>query len=560
MEDSYKNVSGPYGFEGGKSFTDETVALFDPPTEIIIRSDDIVDGIQIKYGTKWANFHGVMKAGDVHNIKIDEDDTIAKVTGVTGSEFQGSNSVQQLTFHTKKGKVHGPYGKLSKGTSFTAAAPNENWAFGHICGESFDLGFKKMSFVWIKANFFKMSTTCKVENLLKSDSSIVMKSADICFKILDVAIKDSNIHILRLLQEAGLDFNVPMTGVSKKGRTALHNSVLDRKRAVIQFLLDAGVNVCVKDKEGKNPLHYAIKLKDIEMGKLLIEYGAEMSKSIDNNGWEEYDNLFKYHQDFKLAVKDEKIKDENKYANLSSSEVQCMKELKVRELKEVKSGINTLNIKISELADLKKAKLLEVEEKEGAHSDTSKAKLKSLEVLIAAAKKELYELEAKLESEKQNSIKVNSELTEERKRIHEEMDKEQENLMKEHFEKSTKRFKFHHELSLINNECVRRGNVVPPRNVNQGLLHFLEKQIKNLETELECPVCLHPSEVPIYTCSEQHIICALCWKKISSANNLCPSCRAPFPDPPVKHRFMERMAEQLKKSYQELDQLLSSNN
>ena len=179
-----------------------------------------------------------------------------------------------------------------------------------------------MSFVWIKANFFKMSTTCKVENLLKSDSSIVMKSADICFKILDVAIKDSNIHILRLLQEAGLDFNVPMTGVSKKGRTALHNSVLDRKRAVIQFLLDAGVNVCVKDKEGKNPLHYAIKLKDIEMGKLLIEYGAEMSKSIDNNGWEEYDNLFKYHQDFKLAVKDEKIKDENKYANLSSSEVQ----------------------------------------------------------------------------------------------------------------------------------------------------------------------------------------------------------------------------------------------
>ena len=82
----------------------------------------------------------------------------------------------------------------------------------------------------------------------------------------------------------------------------------------------------------------------------------------------------------------------------------------------------------------------------------------------------------------------------------------------------------------------RRGNVVAPRNVNQGLLHFLEKQIKNLETELECPVCLQPSEVPIYTCSEQHIICAQCWKKISSASNLCPSCRAPFQDPPVKHR------------------------
>ena len=40
---------------------------------------------------------------------------------------------------------------------------------------------------------------------------------------------------------------------------------------------------------------------------------------------------------------------------------------------------------------------------------------------------------------------------------------------------------------------------------NNDLAEFLKVEIKDLEEELECPVCLEVA--PIYKCSEDHLIC-----------------------------------------------------
>ena len=43
---------------------------------------------------------------------------------------------------------------------------------------------------------------------------------------------------------------------------------------------------------------------------------------------------------------------------------------------------------------------------------------------------------------------------------------------------------------------------------NNDLVEFLKVEIKGLEEELECPVCLEvASQVPIYKCSDDHLIC-----------------------------------------------------
>ena len=43
---------------------------------------------------------------------------------------------------------------------------------------------------------------------------------------------------------------------------------------------------------------------------------------------------------------------------------------------------------------------------------------------------------------------------------------------------------------------------------NNDLVEFLKVEIKGLEEELECPVCLEvAAKAPIYKCSDDHLIC-----------------------------------------------------
>jgi len=93
--------------------------------------------------------------------------------------------------------------------------------------------------------------------------------------------------------------------------------------------------------------------------------------------------------------------------------------------------------------------------------------------------------------------------------------------------------------------------------LTDNLLTFAKKQIASLRSELECPVCLLPSQAPIYTCKLQHIICGKCWKDMKSKSRDCPVCREDLSDDPARHRLMERLAEQLKEFNDELQRLLS---
>eukprot|EP00088_Acartia_fossae_P034746 TRINITY_DN3569_c0_g2_i7.p1 TRINITY_DN3569_c0_g2~~TRINITY_DN3569_c0_g2_i7.p1 ORF type:complete len:372 (-),score=106.63 TRINITY_DN3569_c0_g2_i7:10-1020(-) len=88
---------------------------------------------------------------------------------------------------------------------------------------------------------------------------------------------------------------------------------------------------------------------------------------------------------------------------------------------------------------------------------------------------------------------------------------------------------------------------------NNMLLEFLSSQISAKEADLECPVCMEVSQVPIYTCQEQHIICSQCWDKVkirsAGGEAECVICRSPYPQPPRHHRYMEKVAHELQQLY-----------
>jgi len=65
-----------------------------------------------------------------------------------------------------------------------------------------------------------------------------------------------------------------------------------------------------------------------------------------------------------------------------------------------------------------------------------------------------------------------------------------------------------------------------------------ESERSEVESELECPVCLQISMPPIYQCPEGHIVCSAC-KPLLKA---CCLCETKYTDPPIRCRFAEKLA------------------
>ena len=74
------------------------------------------------------------------------------------------------------------------------------------------------------------------------------------------------------------------------------------------------------------------------------------------------------------------------------------------------------------------------------------------------------------------------------------------------------------------------------------MMAILEAQIKEMEEELECPVCFEVSKAaPIFKCGDDHLICKECRPKMAE----CPQCREVFVGSYKKFRAAERQAARL---------------
>ena len=104
---------------------------------------------------------------------------------------------------------------------------------------------------------------------------------------------------------------------------------------------------------------------------------------------------------------------------------------------------------------------------------------------------------------------------------------------------------------LANSDIPKTEPANPPKENTSRLLEFMASSIKEKENDLECPVCLETADVPIFMCSEMHLICSSCKPKIKE----CPECRVPYTGPPKRHRYAEKTAEELKKLRKEYESM-----
>ena len=111
--DSFRQVE--YWFD--EETFDDTDLVYDERQEVrafLIHAGNIVDGIQAHYGAgelPLAPAHGNVGEHDT-KIVLDPDDAWSEISGCRGEWF-GGDYVVQLTFHTRSGKIYGPFGDMA---------------------------------------------------------------------------------------------------------------------------------------------------------------------------------------------------------------------------------------------------------------------------------------------------------------------------------------------------------------------------------------------------------------------------------------------------------------
>merc|ERR1719509_246845 len=89
-------------------------------------------------------------------------------------------------------------------------------------------------------------------------------------------------------------------------------------------------------------------------------------------------------------------------------------------------------------------------------------------------------------------------------------------------------------------------------NPNKEMVNFLKTIIEEKERSLECPVCYETAKIPIYMCSESHLICFTCKLKM----NDCPVCRKKYPKELIRNRYAEEDADKLADLYLKMEDMM----
>jgi len=116
-------------------------------------------------------------------------------------------------------------------------------------------------------------------NLLLSRGAITITDEDI-LDIIKLAIRNNNTKILECLQQNNININEKK---DKYDNMPLHFAIRDKKLECINYLLENGAPVNIKNKEGQLPLFMAYDTHDPLIISTLIMHNANLNE-VNNNG------------------------------------------------------------------------------------------------------------------------------------------------------------------------------------------------------------------------------------------------------------------------------------
>jgi len=408
---------------------------------------------------------------------------------------------------------------------------------------------------------YKKKDYRKLKVIVESDKTILDQEIEFMYKPLQFAIHRRDVRLMKLLILAGVDVNQESSkylidegsDVNCKDyfkENPLHYAVRNGNIDVIQCLIDNGANVHAGTC---TPLHHAVHENKLDIGKVLIQNGAELPSDLKYKESNAYQILLDYQRNFKDKMKTTtNIQGEkpsaNKYSGLKKEEIQVLKELKLRKMKDCSFTLNSVRDKLTKI-DTNKT---QIQNERNSSIQKHEKEIQSIDLEISNTEKILNEAKKRLNEAKKKRTHVKKLKDQEMKCFddkEEEAENESRDLKNEEDLTAVTRFQLLQEVNMLRHTALQGD--VPAEN---ELIKHIRDQIRSLEQHLQCPVCKEVSQIPIFTCSNQHHICGQCWA-IIKPQGVCPSCRTNMQDPPPRHRLMENMVEQLEQSQTKLNKL-----
>ena len=341
---------------------------------------------------------------------------------------------------------------------------------------------------------------------------------------LHIATQNGHAEVCTLL----LARNAHVNHQRKDGITPLMVASINGCDEVCEVLLANDATLNLKDENGDNALFHAVRQKAHGICKLLIFHGIEMNlASNDGKSILETENATD-DEDIVLLIKE--------HQNIKTVD---------KEIEETRKHLKKLQIK--QIIDTKRERLAEME--------NAKARTDELKQLLLDKIKEREKLEVKVEfliEDINDRTKRLSELntgnshlklllqqqnTECKATVHNMLDKISD--INQSISKHTTEIKAA-EMRAIDYEKQKQECKFYNKCFQEGKYDEIIKDLNK-----ECPICFEEMLTPmkIFQCSQGHLLCENCFKKVSDSTKVCPFCKRDVVTTPIRNRALEEAIE-----------------
>ena len=341
---------------------------------------------------------------------------------------------------------------------------------------------------------------------------------------LHIATQNGHAEVCTLL----LARNAHVNHQRKDGITPLMVASINGCDEVCEVLLANDATLNLKDENGDNALFHAVRQKAHGICKLLIFHGIEMNlASNDGKSILETENATD-DEDIVLLIKE--------HQNIKTVD---------KEIEETRKHLKKLQIK--QIIDTKRERLAEME--------NAKARTDELKQLLLDKIKEREKLEVKVEfliEDINDRTKRLSELntgnshlkfllqqqnTECKATVHNMLDKISD--INQSISKHTTEIKAA-EMRAIDYEKQKQECKFYNKCFQEGKYDEIIKDLNK-----ECPICFEEMLTPmkIFQCSQGHLLCENCFKKVSDSTKVCPFCKRDVVTTTIRNRALEEAIE-----------------
>ena len=342
-----------------------------------------------------------------------------------------------------------------------------------------------------------------------------------------IAAQNGHALVCTLLLENKAHVNQQKTGsVSPLMAASLHGHVY-----VCELLLKNNAAINLKSNYGDNALHLAVDKERYDVCKLLLKHGASVD-SVNKKGKSILDSAYATDNQNIISL----IKEHQNSKNVHKEIEETRKHLKILEIKRVidtkKEMLAKMEEMITRLHQLKQFQLEKQREKD------------NLEVQVDCLIQEINERTKRL-----NGLKARNTAAETLLKRQKTECEEMANTMQDQISNISEQIiKYTKDI-----EALVAGTKIYKQLKQEYLSHykcFQEGQYDKIVDKIgelcrECPICFEEmvSPIKIFQCSEGHLICENCFKRISESTQICPFCRRDVVSSPIRNRALEEVIE-----------------